>query len=240
MTQSFVICVATNSSFRISSFLKSINQTVDRNEIFLVIVDTGKNRIDQSLLGSIDMKYHYQWIPQQERILYAEVMRLKIETSSRFCNESTIYWNSDDDYVFNPYWYKVAKTLFENHEEISYLSLLKVNRTIEEFPKDYSNFQLIRAYSCMGGAFGARHKELYPTILDYFKWYGTNNMFDQNFWIFLGQTVGYQNLIHIIQDFSLIQQCNLISSYLNQKGSKKEHQYGIDFEPVGNPFIIVE
>jgi murein DD-endopeptidase MepM/ murein hydrolase activator NlpD len=48
-----------------------------------------------------------------------------------------------------------------------------------------ANFQLIRAYSCMGGAFGARHKELYPTILDYFKWYGTNNMFDQNFWIFL-------------------------------------------------------
>lgn len=239
MIKDFVICVATNSSSRMSSFIKSINQTVERNDLFLVIVDTGKDKIDQSLLGSLDIAYHYEWIPQQERILYAEVMRLKTETSSRFCGESTIYWNSDDDYVFNPYWYKVAKTLFGNHSEISYLSLLKVNRTIEDFPEEYSGFKLIRAYSCMGGAFCARHKELYPLIKDYFRWYGTNNMFDQNFWVFLGQTMGRQDLIYIIQDFSLIQQCNLISSYLNQKGSKKEHQYGVDFEPVGNPFIIV-
>ena len=239
MTYPFVICVATNSSFRISSFLKSINQTVDRNEIFLVIVDTGKDQIDQSLLGSIDMGYHYQWVPQQERILYAEVMRLKIEASSLFCDDSTIFWNSDDDYVFNPYWYKVTKTLFENHNEISYLSLLKVSRTIEEFPNTYSNFSLIRAYSCMGGAFCAKYSEFYPIITDYFKWHGTNNMFDQNFWVFLGQTVGRKDNIFVIQNFSLIQQCNLISSYLNMKGSKLEHQYGIDFEPVGNPFIIV-
>jgi hypothetical protein len=221
------------------SFIDSINNTKHGNEVFLVIVDTGKEKIDPSLLTKLKIECHYEWIPQEERIPYAEVMRLKVETSNKFCNESTIYWNSDDDYVFNPYWYIVAKTIFNENKEVDYLSLLKVNRTIEEMPDFYSGFSLIRAYSCMGGAFGTRCRKFYPVIQAYFKEHGTLNMFDQDFWMFLGGLRGRQDQIYIIQDFSLIQQCNLISSYLDQKGSRLEHQYGIDFEPVGNPFNIV-
>lgn len=239
VTYNFITCVATNSSERISSFIDSINGTKQGNEIFLVIVDTGKEKINPSLLKRIKLNYHYDWVPQEERIPYAEVMRLKTGITSNFCDESTVYWNSDDDYVFNPYWYLVAKTIFNENKEIDYLSLLKVNRTIEDFPDLYSGFSLIRVYSCMGGAFGARHKKFYPMIQSYFDHYGTMNMFDQGFWTFLGEVKGRQDQIYSIQDFSLIQQCNLISSYLDQKGSKREHQYGVDFEPVGNPFIII-
>lgn len=237
--KNFVVSVATNSSFRLTSFIDSINKTIDNDKLFLVITDTSLEGISPELLDTITINYHYKHYPQTEVVLYAEVMRLKLENSKQFCDDTTIYWNADDDYVFNPYWYQVANTLFSNHEEINYLSLLKVNRTIEEFPKTYSSFRLIKAYSCMGGAFGARYGAFYPVISDYFYQYGTENMFDQSFWVFLGQQVGRQDLIYVIQDFSLIQQCNLISTYLNQKGSKKEHQYGIDFEPIGNPFNIV-
>lgn len=236
----FVVSVATNSPYRISSFIKSINQTFDIDNLFVVITDTSTEGIAPELLVTLKTEYYYKHYPQTEVVLYAEIMRLKLEISKPYCDDSTIYCNFDDDYVFNPYWYQVAKTLYANHSEISYLSLLKVCRTKEEILNVFSGFSLIQAYSCMGGAFGVRYKDFYPVITDYFQEYGSDNMFDQNYWIFLGQIVGRQDNIYIIQDFSLIQHCNLISTYLNQKGSKREHQYGIDFEPTGNPFIIVE
>jgi hypothetical protein len=237
--KNFVVSVATNSPTRIKSFIDSINKTIDKEELFLVITDTSLVGLHQELLETIEVDYHYTHYLQTDVIPYAEIMRLKLENTKSFCDDNTLYCNVDDDYVFNPYWYQVAKTIFNGHSEISYLSLLKVSRTQEESLQARSGFNLIRAYSCMGGAFCTRYKDFYPVITVYFEEFGTNNMFDQGYWVFLGKLLGRQDNIFILQDFSLIQQCNLISTYLNQKGSKKEHQYGIDFEPVGNPFVIV-
>lgn len=238
MSHEFIIGVATNSNERFNSFVKSLNQTINKEEILLVIVDTTIHGLSERERNVIRLDYAYRHCPAEERLPYAEVMKLKVETVKHLCQEAKFYWNSDDDYIFNPYWYLVIKTLLE-HSEIDYLSLLKIVRTIEEAPKDYSSFSLLRAYSCMGGAFGARIDAFFPVVNAYFDCYGIKNMFDQAFWGFLFEFTGRKDNVFTLNDFSLIQHCNLISSYLDQKGSKREHQYGIDFEPAGNPFNIV-
>lgn len=239
MKHKFVIAVATNSSKRFMSFIMSLNQTIDKEELLLLIIDTTINGLNERERNSIRLDYLYCHRPQKKRLPYAAVMQLKIEAIKQFCVEVEFYWNSDDDYVFNPYWYSVIKTLLQ-HEEINYLSLLKINRTIEDPPELYSSFSLLKACSCMGGAFGARTVEFLPVIEKYFLTYGTNNMFDQKFWELLTKVTGRKDNIYVLNNFSLIQHCNIVSSYIDQKGSKLEHQYGVDFEPIGNPFNLIE
>lgn len=238
MTFEFVIAVATNSSKRFMSFINSLNNTVDKEELFLVIIDTTVNGLSEREKNTIKLNYLYQHVPVKERLPYAQVMKLKVDAVQQFCKGTKFYWNTDDDYVFNPRWFSVIKLLL-SHEEIDYLSLLKIVKTIEEPPKLYSQFSLLRACSCMGGAFGARVNSFFPVIERYFKMYGTNNMFDQKFWELLQEFTGRKDNIFILDNFSLIQHCNLVSSYLNQKGSRLEHQYGLDFEPVGDPFNLI-
>lgn len=238
MAYEFVIGVATNSSERFTSFIRSLNQTLNKEEILLVIVDTTIHGLSEQNRNAIKLSYVYRHFPAEERMPYAEVMKLKVDTVQYICPEAKFYWNSDDDYIFNPYWYLTVKTLLE-HSEIDYLSLLKIARTIEEAPENYSSFSLLRACSCMGGAFGVRTDAFFPVVNAYFNHYGIKNMFDQSFWEFLFEFTGRKDNVFILDNFSLIQHCNLISSYLDQKGSRREHQYGLDFEPIGNPFNIV-
>lgn len=234
----FVVTVATNSNQRFMSFINSLNNTINKEKLLLVVIDTTINGLNKYEKNAIKLNYLYNHIPSEKRLPYAQIMKLKIDTVKLLCKEATFYWNTDDDYVFNPYWFLVIKSLLL-HEEIKYLSLLKITRTIEELPELYSKFSLLRAYSCMGGAFGARINSFFPIIEHYFDIYGTENMFDQEFWKFLSEFTGRKDNIFILDNFSLIQHCNLVSSYLDQKNSRLEHQYGLDFEPVGNPFNLI-
>ena len=244
MFENFVTCVASNSQSRLRTFLDSFTKTVNLEDLFLVIVDTTPNS-ENKLIVPEEYEENLRYFVFQsnkttnERLNYAEIMRTKILASSPFCDEDTIYWNTDDDYAFNPYWYLVAKEIFTNHKEVTYVSLLKEFNTETYTPENLSGFGFIRTKSCMGGTFGVRWETFEPIVMEYFMTYGVNNMFDQEYWKFLSSKTNNLYNIYMLESFSLIQHCNLVSNYLNTKTNKTDHMYGLGFDPNCNPFNLV-
>jgi hypothetical protein len=225
-------------------FLDSFTKTINLEDLFLVIVDTTPNS-ENKLIVPEEYEENLRYFVFQsnkmsnERLNYAEIMRTKILASSPFCDENTVYWNTDDDYAFNPYWYLVAKEIFTNHKEVTYISLLKEFNTKTYIPENLSGFGFIRTKSCMGGTFGVRWETFEPIVMEYFITYGINNMFDQEYWKFLSSKTNNLYNIYMLESFSLIQHCNLVSNYLNTKTNKTDHMYGLDFDPNCNPFNLI-
>jgi hypothetical protein len=179
--------------------------------------------------------------PKYGEIIHAKVNLLRSLFEEDLVDNQSIYWNTDDDYVFNPQWYAFSKFVFMNHNEIDYFSPLKEYDTRDKNKENLHGFNFVKSKSCMGGSFGTRLSSFYPVVIEFFSNYGIYNMFDQDFWKFLAGKTGKEENIYMTSDFSLVQHCNLGSHYLHTKKSKLDHMYGIGFDPLINPIkLIVE
>lgn len=160
-------------------------------------------------------------------------------------------FNIDDDYAFNPRAFHFAKRIFEEYSDINFLCLLKHPNSDSGSERTMLGHRFRARTSCMGGSIIARGGILHKLAMEFFYEYkvtsnepGSGGMFDQEFFVYLDQkkeTVGNDiNLdIWMLQDYSLMQHCNLVSSYLKDKGPRgiKEHMYGSDYDPLVNPFV---
>lgn len=239
--EQFVVSVASCCAIRLRQFISSIANTVSLDKIFLVILDTSQNSINVDFLRSYEPSLRYKVVcyPAVQRLKYAEIMCMKLDAARPYCNEASIYWNFDDDYVMNPYWYLVALSLFDDYPEINYLTLLK-QYSGKEIVLDAGGFDLVKIHSSLGGGFGARWGEFYPLCMEYFEIHYVYNMWDQEFWRLLESKTGEHRNIYMSSHFSLIQHCNLVSNYLDEKRSKVDHFYGFDFDPCVNPFKVTD
>lgn len=236
-----VVCVASRDRQRLLDFIGSFDKTVNRAELLLCIVVTGnrpKLVEDLRLLPNTDVFATGSDAPMR----YAQVVQQKVQMVDRAFSKFEIdanafYWNYDDDYVFNPHWWEFASYVIGNVPTADYVSLLKVPSS-GEHNINVGKFLMAWTPSSMGGSFGARWSSFRPLTREFFMNYGTNNMFDQQFWALLKTKTGNPNNILMPQNFSLVQHCNRGSHYINEKANSMQHMYGLDFDPMCDPLAL--
>lgn len=237
-----VLCVAFYEHDRIKGFLEGLFRSkVKENNLQIVTLSTGKAlNLDEVVRTPVGFNRRSHGVEAKKRP-YSQVMYEKIKVASQYCGNDDIYWNSDDDYAFNPHWVDFALRVFQNHKEINYFSLLKVQHKADRIKK-HGPFKLGTRHSSMGGSFGARWKVFKPHMDEWFKLHnvtsedpGTGGMFDQQFWEFLQEKTGALDNVWFPMNFSLIQHCNLVSNYVKARKNKISHMYGEAFDPWCDP-----
>jgi hypothetical protein len=233
-----IICVATMSQERMEDFLKGVaKDTFYNNRV--IVIGTGEP-LEHDPYG--DAYYDLNpWIVQLDNIprQYALVMKEKVKALTPFCNDETIVVLPDDDYDFNPYATSVIRKVFAENPEVDYLSLLH-SPSIPDGDVYLSGLQFFRVGSCMGGSMIARWKVFKNHAESFFKKFGTDNMFDQLFWIYLRDELKIKDPVYTLTNpCSLVQHCNLGSEYRNSKMGGEWHHYAVNFDSRSNPFKLI-
>jgi hypothetical protein len=248
----FIICVGNKSDhIRLGSFLSSIIRTLDGNSNIeknysedrfrIVVINTGlKNEKINMMKRSYD-SVDFVDVGEDRVVPPTEQMKMRMEIVRDICVDGDILCNFDDDYIFNPYWMKFARKIFEDNEQVHYLTLLKmipgcglVCNGHESERVKLSNFNFAMVKSAMGGSFMARWKYFKHHMSTFFSTYGNDNQYDGVFWDIVNRYYGRSHSIYMSYDFSLYQHCNLVSQY----GHHWPHAYGTDFDPIVNPFEV--
>jgi hypothetical protein len=221
-----ILCVASISSDRIEDFLQGM-ETIIRtsNQDKIIVVGLGEP-LESYHLDVCHVADIYKQLDNRPRP-YAEVMYEKITTMAPFCNEETVAFLIDDDYIMNPNAFRVAKKIFFENPEVNYVSLLKGPGVQPEEIVKLSGIPFFRSHSCMGGSMTIRWKTFLPMVQRFFEKCGMNNQFDQIFWDFIEEETGEKDQVYTIWNCSLIQHCDLGSHYDNDSG----HMYGEAYDP---------
>lgn len=177
---------------------------------------------------------------------YAAVMYEKVRAVAPFATDDMIFINADPDYHYNPHIFRLMREIFVERPEIDYLSFLNAGGVCPD--TIINRLQFARARSCMGGSMIVRWKNFYPVVGEFFKQYevtetisGDAGQFDNLFWDFLSEKTGSENNVYtLVDNFSLVQHCNVISEYLGTKGDKgvDSHMYAVNYDPRIDPFEI--
>lgn len=231
------ICVASMSNERLNLFLRSLSQCYLKGAR-TIIIGTGESLAINTLNEDVHLINPMLIQEENKRRWYAEIIKMKIEVL-QMANDYDFVVLPDDDVVFNPFAFKVAKKIFEENENVNYLSLLHGPGVICDNPIKMSGFDFYHAHSCMGNSLICRWPVFRDDCLEFFEKHGTDNMFDQLFFQFLDERDGTDKHVYTIYGISLAQHCNLISHYIEDRNNDpKQHMAGINFEPLGNPFLL--
>jgi hypothetical protein len=244
-----VACVATfgvNGIHRIRNFMYWFNAT-KYNNLKIIVLNT-HNEFQE--LTNLVFEYNRQYgnvfelqnLGIQNSVTPAHQLLLRVNAVENLCDDDTIYFNLDDDYICNPYWAKFADHIFSNFEQVNYMSLMKMflgcgmtdAEHISEIIK-LDKFNVAITKSALGGSFGTRWKVFYPQAKDFMDKYGLNGQFDVDFWHYLGDVYGTRYNIYMPMDVSLFQHTNMTSQY----GHYWPHAYSQGFDPVCDPFEII-
>ena len=234
------ICVASKSNDRLDGFLKYLS-LCHLKGAKLLILGTGEELYINSLAEHIQIVNPIVTQIENEPMWYARVMKEKLNLLKN-SGDHDIVFLTDDDYMFNPWAISVAKKIFMENEEVDYLSLLSGPGLIptEDEIINLSGFNFMKVHSCMGGSVIARWNTFLIDMESFFAKNDIDNQWDQLFWQFLDIQNGTNKHVYTILDISLMQHCNLISHFVHQKENVRVHMRGVDFEPLGNPYLIYE
>lgn len=243
-----VVCVAHFDNE--PRFLGVLNEGLECNRApgdVLVVVNTGavEEKFSENEKTEYSMNCTYRSILNKKR-RYASVMKAKVETClmSKFTKEEFIFMNLDDDMSLNPHALSFARLIFEENPHVDYLSLLRgpgvmVNDMNEAY---LSGFRFFRHPSTLGGAIIARWSTFKRDVTGFFDQNsvteddaGSGGMFDQSFFFYLKRSLGRSYEVYTLRDFSLVQHCNLVSSYSEERKDLLSHMYAINYDPRMNP-----
>jgi hypothetical protein len=196
--------------------------------------------------SALDWVYDFS----SKRRQYSSVMVDRIFAIQRYTknNEDVLIFNIDDDYSVNTQVFSFARKLFENYSEIWMASMLKHPGSSSSPRFKMLGHEFCQRASCMGGSLIFRWSKFIPLFNEFVETHhvtsetsGEGGMFDTEFFHFL-QTKGIKEPVTMIQDYSLVQHCNLGSHYIEQKGDLgiRAHMYGEDFDPYVSPWNRVE
>jgi hypothetical protein len=231
---------------RAKNFVESVSRTKNLDNVSFVFLMTGGNETSVRISSEL-LKLPRKYIKRIEgrKRLYSQIMFNKFHFASEVCQDDDVYWNADDDYVFNPYWADFVIKLFSENPEIQYLSLLK-EKFFYEKVNIKSGFSMGIQPTCMGGALGIRWSTFKEHMSEWLTAHqvsdespGYGGMFDVEYWPWLHKKMGTRDVVYAPSDFSLIQHCNLVSNYLETKANRVSHMYATNFDPCCNPFNLL-
>ncbi len=241
-----VLCVANyNSIERLYGLLRSVYRCNKPEDFKTIIINTGNKFSEEEKRYITNCSYISLIEVESKKRFYSSVMLLKVNNSAPFCNDETIFFNTDDDYSFNEHTFEFAKKVFEENNFVNYLSFLRgpgVELNENELVT-LSGQYFYKSSSAMGGAMIIRWKVFYPLAMEFFKETemteenpGNAHHFDVPFWHYLKEKTG--DCVYTIYPYSLMQHCNLVSNYLDEKGKlgKMNHMHAINYDPRFNPF----
>lgn len=240
-----VATVANWSSYdRAVSFISSIKRTV--NVVDIIFINTGKphfGMIDRirGIIGTGKHSLNVIELNIPHAVSPVQQIKYRIDAAKEICDDDTIYFNFDDDYVFNPHWRCVANDVMMENQHVHYITLIKLIPQTGLVAADYikdkvkiCGFNFARVKSALGGSFGARWKFFKHHIEEFIASVDERNSFDVDFWKFARKYFNSPYYIYMLNDFSLYQHCNLVSQY----GHHWPHTYGDSFDPVVNPYKV--
>jgi hypothetical protein len=237
----FVVCAGNYSNpQRLTLFLESISRTrgIDMSDVHIVNTSVHRQNFD-NLANHYGCQITSMGI--EGPVLPAKQMKLRVDLMNFVCDDSTLFCNFDDDYQFNPYWMKFASMVFEAEESVHYLTLLRScpghgyvhpDHIGKKFKIGKFNFAWTK--SAMGGSFIVRWCVFKEHMKTFFETYGEGGQFDNDIWSVIDKYYRKPYNMCMSMDFSLYQHCNLISQY----GHDSHHAYGMDYDPIVNPFEV--
>lgn len=236
-----VVSVSSKNQERLQGFLDDIGGCHFDQGDKILVVKTGEGlEIPYTYVGNAKIERRQGKVGKR---LYADIIKERNEFLQEIANEDTIIVNTDDDYSFNPYAFRVIKKVFLENPKVNYISLLKggLPTPLTIKPVIMSGFTFFKVNSCMGGSIIAKWSIFKEDVDQYIEKYNSDNMFDIGFFNFINNKYG-EDSVYMLFNFSLVQHCNLISSYLESKDErgKLAHMYGEHFDPRMNPFDVLD
>lgn len=230
-----MVCVATTNSDHLREFLDNLNECAEYLCVELFVIENCDTLLSYHP-GRWPNLTGMRWkVGSSKKRPYAQIMKEKIEFVSEVANDDSIIWFADVDYYCNPQALKAMETILEENREVDYLSLLRGPNTPEGDIK-MSGWKFFRWPSMMGGSMMVRWSTFKNHAKRFFELYGTNGMFDQEFWSFLREEYHLDHQVYTISwPCSLLQHCRLGSVYGHDQG-KMGHLHSINFDPRCNFF----
>jgi hypothetical protein len=220
-----------NSYTRCESVVESLLRVRKLEEARCVFTNTGIPDFNMFKKVAQLPRFHYEQKSNPKAQCYKDVVKDKIISSMPFIDYHTIYWNTDDDYVFNPYVIEWIQTIFRENPDVAFLSPLR-----GPFPEPghyavRSGFRFTKWKSTMGGSICARASVFIQNALEYIERPDSDPMFDQGFWDYIEVKYDLPNLVFTPLDFSLVQHVNFGSRY-----SRVGHMSAVNFIKEENPW----
>lgn len=260
-------CFGIKEINRMSDFFDSLIDAIKtyNKEITIVLPINGeegdyvKSRIKkyfngflQFVTGFSNVTLDCRVVAKEERLKYSSIMKNRLDIAREHIkDEDAIYVNIDNDYHFNKHFLSVIDKVLSENKDVHYISMLRPCLPVDMKYRivELSGIEFIPVPSILGGAFAARWS-VFKSHTDRFFFdhkvtgtkAGKGGMFDNTFfdWVIKTQ-MGTPELIYCLYRFSLIQHCNLESSFLDEKHnkSKLEHTHGMAYDPKCNPWEIL-
>jgi hypothetical protein len=232
------------TAHRIEGFLKNISECHSFEDALVLVVNTGPScsydvpkGMNHAIRNCVD-------IPRAP----TSAMYEKVRVAKEFCNKDTIYMCFDDDYALNPYVLDFVKTIFEENPIVNYMApVISFGNDIPpERQVVLSGFDFAKVGGCLGGSLMARWSHFEPMVDEYFEINnidgerpGQDHSFDIEFLTnFLPGKTGTEFNIYCLRWFSLVQHCNMVSTWLSYRAGLLDHTYCQNFDPRTNPFQI--
>ena len=156
-----------NTAHRIEGFLKNIAECHSFEDAVVLIVNTGAPCSFNVPKGMNIVVRNCENIPRQP----TSAMYEKVRVSREICNDDTIYLCFDDDYALNPHVLDFVKTIFEENEEVDFMSPIIAfgNEIPPEREMILSGFDFVKTGACLGGSLMTRWKVFEPLVTEYFR-----------------------------------------------------------------------
>lgn len=228
----FVGVALYKSLTRARSIVDSLMKQTRFEDVFQFFINTGDQDIDlekQPLRLPNALSVH---IPLGH-VPYAGVMKAKLATLLSYFGEpedDDLYYNSDDDYIFNRYLYETIFRLYAENPDLGLSTYINLPVNVEEDNCEVrSGITFLRTGSTMGGSFCMPAKAFVQRAKEYLSKRRIDPFFDQGFWDHL-RICGYpKRMIAMPKYFSLVQHINYTSNYLYMKSGPDEHASGANF-----------
>jgi hypothetical protein len=229
-----IVCTASKNQGRLDGFMEEVNLSLFPFEnLKIVVVDT---------IGNMKVETDsncYRIVPDKLGDFFepSTVMSKKFDAVDGMADDKSIVMMLDDDYSINPHALALSQQIMEENNEVNYLSLLRGPGVVNPDIINLSGWDFFQWPSCMGGSVIMRWSICRAHMQSFF-FQKRGEAWDSVYWRFLASEFGIIKPVYTLADFSLMQHCNLVSSYVGRRGGLFDHMYGINFDPRLDPFIM--